>query len=82
MCFSAFTQRDYQERIIYTSENDNVCHFGTQSDEIFLSIIGEDFKEKNIIVNGHTLCDQYYLVDWLRIMPRGYWSFLSEDDSN
>lgn len=74
-----FSQDNFQQRYIYAGEQDNVCHFGEQSDLIRLKINIDGFETKTIVTFGDTQCDNWILTDALRIIPADYWLAISED---
>jgi hypothetical protein len=74
-----FGQDNFQQRAIYYSEADNVCHFGEYSDLIRLTVNIDGVETKNMVAYGGTHCDQWILTDAARIQPPSYWLAASED---
>lgn len=58
---SILAQPNYQERVIYYSETDNVCRAGQHSDNIHLIINIDDTQTIKRDIDGFTLCDQWTL---------------------
>ena len=54
-CIAA-AQPNYQQRVIYYSEEDNVCRFGAESDSINLIINIDNHSTIKANMAGNTLC--------------------------
>ena len=71
---------NYQERAIYLDESDNVCHFGSQCDEINLVFNLDGAQTIKITAGGSTRCRQWVVRDATAIMPAKEWGFVSPED--
>jgi len=71
-------QRNYHERIIYYSAQDNACTEILSTDYIDLTI---NFNDTVLVeikqISGHTDCDQRYIIPSSRIQPSDNWYFLN-----
>ncbi len=74
-------QPSYQERIIYYSEEDNVCRYGERSDRINLIININDQVKRKRVINGGTMCQSWVFRYANAIMPADTIYFLEEDTS-
>jgi hypothetical protein len=82
LIFQTLSQVDYQERRIYLSEKDNVCHFGIDSDLIRITIDSEGESLKIIDAWGSTLCTSHGLIDAMKITPAKGWIWATFDGLN
>ncbi len=72
-------QPSYQERVIYYSEEDNVCRYG--SDKINMIININDQVKRKRVINGGTMCQSWVFRYANAIMPADTIYFSEEDTS-
>jgi len=73
---SDFGSPNYQRRIIYYNEIDNVCAY-QELDEIFLTITFSDRRQIEATVDGGTRCDPWKIMYVNKLRPKMYMSYLS-----
>lgn len=70
---SVLSQPNYQERIIYIDEDDNVCRFGENWDTLWLNIDIDGTNSTRFAVWAKTGCRDG-ISGWNRIAPMSYWT--------
>jgi hypothetical protein len=76
------TNPNFQDRILYYSESDNVCLSGERSDTINLTLILNYSETMRIKAAGATSCNDWKIRYSQQIQPGTRWStFVNEFDS-
>jgi hypothetical protein len=75
----ALSRPNYQERIIYIDEKDNVCHYGESSDIVWLNIDMDGKKSTRIAAWAKTGCTDG-TINIQRITPMTYWTYIAFED--